>query len=40
MRFLPAEMPFIVVISNGPQQKNPAAGFALTPVEVRVSRVE
>jgi urea carboxylase-associated protein 1 len=35
---LRAEMPIIVVISNCPQQHNPAAGFAPTPVEVIVSR--
>jgi urea carboxylase-associated protein 1 len=34
---LRAEMPVIVVISNCPQQHNPAAGFAPTPVEVVVT---
>ena len=34
---LRAEMPLIVVISNCPQENNPAAGFAPTPVEVIVS---
>jgi urea carboxylase-associated protein 1 len=34
---LRAEMPVIVVISNCPQQHNPAAGFAPTPVEVIVT---
>jgi len=34
---LRAEMPVIVVISNCPQQHNPAAGFSPTPVEVIVS---
>jgi uncharacterized protein len=34
---LRAEMPVIVVISNCPQQHNPAAGFVPTPVEVIVS---
>src|ERR1700744_1187043 len=33
---LRAEMPLIVVISNCPQQNNPAAGFSPTPVEVIV----
>jgi uncharacterized protein YcgI (DUF1989 family) len=37
---LRAEMPLIVVISNCPQDNNPAAGFAPTPVEVVVSRAE
>ncbi len=35
---LRAEMPVIVVISNCPQQHNPAAGFSPTPVEVVVSQ--
>jgi urea carboxylase-associated protein 1 len=34
---LRAEMPLIVVISNCPQENNPAAGFEPTPVEVIVS---
>jgi urea carboxylase-associated protein 1 len=34
---LRAEMPVIVVISNCPQQHNPAAGFEPTPVEVIVA---
>jgi urea carboxylase-associated protein 1 len=34
---LKAEMPVIVVISNCPQQHNPAAGFEPTPVEVVVT---
>jgi uncharacterized protein YcgI (DUF1989 family) len=34
---LRAEMPVIVVISNCPQENNPAAGFSPTPVEVIVS---
>ncbi|SHN70266.1 DUF1989 domain-containing protein [Bradyrhizobium erythrophlei] len=34
---LRAEMPLIVVISNCPQENNPAAGFSPTPVEVIVS---
>jgi uncharacterized protein len=34
---LRAEMPLIVVISNCPQENNPAAGFAPTPIEVVVS---
>jgi urea carboxylase-associated protein 1 len=34
---LRAEMPVIVVISNCPQQHNPAAGFEPTPVEVVVT---
>jgi uncharacterized protein len=34
---LRAEMPLIVVISNCPQENNPAAGFAPTPIEVIVS---
>lgn len=34
---LRAEMPLIVVISNCPQQHNPAAGFSPTPIEVIVS---
>jgi urea carboxylase-associated protein 1 len=34
---LRAEMPVLVVISNCPQQHNPAAGFAPTPVEVVVT---
>jgi uncharacterized protein len=34
---LKAEMPVIVVISNCPQQHNPAAGFEPTPVEVIVA---
>ena len=34
---LRAEMPLIVVISNCPQQNNPAAEFSPTPVEVIVS---
>ncbi len=34
---LRAEMPVIVVISNCPQQHNPAAGFSPTPIEVIVS---
>jgi urea carboxylase-associated protein 1 len=33
---LRAEMPVIVVISNCPQENNPAAGFAPTPIEVVV----
>ena len=37
---LRAEMPLIVVISNCPQENNPAAGFAPTPVEVVVSAAE
>jgi urea carboxylase-associated protein 1 len=37
---LRAEMPLIVVISNCPQENNPAAGFAPTPVEVVVSGAE
>lgn len=35
---LRAEMPLVVVLSNCPQQSNPAAGFAPTPIEVIVSR--
>jgi urea carboxylase-associated protein 1 len=34
---LKAEMPVIVVMSNCPQQHNPAAGFEPTPVEVVVT---
>ncbi|MGD0848019.1 DUF1989 domain-containing protein [Bradyrhizobium sp.] len=34
---LRAEMPVLVVISNCPQQHNPAAGFEPTPVEVIVA---
>ena len=34
---LRAEMPVLVVISNCPQQHNPAAGFEPTPVEVIVT---
>ena len=34
---LRAEMPVLVVISNCPQQHNPAAGFEPTPVEVVVT---
>jgi uncharacterized protein len=34
---LRAEMPVLVVISNCPQQHNPAAGFAPTPVEVVIT---
>ena len=34
---LEAVMPVIVVLSNCPQQHNPAAGFAPTPIEVIVS---
>jgi urea carboxylase-associated protein 1 len=34
---LEAAMPVIVVLSNCPQQHNPAAGFAPTPIEVIVS---
>jgi urea carboxylase-associated protein 1 len=37
---LRAEMPLIVVISNCPQENNPAAGFAPTPVEVIVGGAE
>lgn len=35
---LRAEMPVIVVISNCPQEHNPAAGFSPTPIEVIVSK--
>ena len=35
---LRAEMPVIAVMSNCPQQNNPAAGFGPTPVEVIVTR--
>lgn len=34
---LRAEMPVIVVLSNCPQQHNPAAGFSPTPVEIVVT---
>jgi uncharacterized protein len=34
---LRAEMPVLVVLSNCPQQHNPAAGFAPTPVEVTIT---
>lgn len=34
---LKAEMPVLAVLSNCPQQHNPAAGFAPTPIEVIVS---
>ena len=34
---LRAEMPVVVVLSNCPQQHNPAAGFAPTPIEVSVT---
>jgi uncharacterized protein YcgI (DUF1989 family) len=34
---LKAEMPVIAVLSNCPQQNNPAAGFLPTPIEVIVS---
>lgn len=34
---LRAEMPVLVVISNCPQQHNPAAGFAPTPVEITIA---
>ncbi|MFJ5486367.1 DUF1989 domain-containing protein [Hansschlegelia beijingensis] len=34
---LRAEMPVLVVISNCPQQNNPAAGFRPTPIELIVS---
>jgi urea carboxylase-associated protein 1 len=34
---LRAEMPVIAVLSNCPQQHNPAAGFSPTPIEVIVS---
>ncbi len=35
---LRAECPVIAVLSNCPQQHNPAAGFTPTPIEVIVSR--
>ncbi|MBO1325573.1 urea carboxylase-associated family protein [Acetobacter sp. TBRC 12305] len=34
---LKAEMPVVAVISNCPQQNNPAAGFGPTPIEVIIS---
>jgi uncharacterized protein len=37
---LRAEMPVIVVISNCPQENNPAAGFAPTPIEVIVDQAD
>jgi urea carboxylase-associated protein 1 len=35
---LRAEMPVLAMLSNCPQQNNPSAGFAPTPIEVIVSR--
>lgn len=35
---LVAQMPVLAVLSNCPQEHNPAAGFAPTPIEVIVSR--
>ena len=35
---LVAEVPVIAVLSNCPQQNNPAAGFGPTPIEVIIRR--